>query len=88
MARPEQRNEPPKLVGARKKVAEVRGFIPDRHLDTLKNNDKLLACCRDAEAHDVELFKTHDDAPGADLMILHCACGRRHIRFAAGAGKP
>lgn len=85
--RPQAPTRPLIPVGEKRKVRDVLDQISAKQLDALENNAALQPCCRNAKQHDVELFKTHDDAPGPDLMVLTCSCGRRHFRMAGGGGK-
>ena len=72
--------------GAKRPVKEILGRIPAKYLTDLEDNTRLKACCRKAKNHQVELFKTHEEAEGADMMVMECTCGRKHYRAAAGRG--
>jgi hypothetical protein len=77
------------------KPVEVRGKqkikdskLEARYTDPIRNNAKLQACCRDVDESDVTLFKTHEDAKAADLMVIECdVCHRKQYRAAVGPGR-
>jgi hypothetical protein len=86
MARPQQ---PETLLvphGLRRKVKDVLGQMSAKHIDSLESNSGVDACCRKAKDHEVQLFKTDPALKEANVMILFCSCGARHIRLAAGPG--
>lgn len=71
-------------VGPKRAVHEAPGFA-DRYLLALRDNPNLPECCRQVEDHTFQLFKSREGAPGPDVLVVECACGRRHTRVAAGA---
>ena len=71
----------------RTKVKDIASLMEPRHLKALRDNDKLAACCRKPEDHEVEMFQTEEGVEGQDLAIFHCTCGRRHFRIAVSGKK-
>lgn len=68
-------------------VRDVLREMPAHYVAAMEDNDKLRPCCRKAKDHTVQLFKTHEDAPGPDLAVFVCSCGRKHYRAAVAPGK-
>lgn len=86
--RPERVTRAPKAVSHKRRVRDVIGNLSAKHLAALEDNPKLNDCCRKPKDHMVQLFKTHDDAPGPDLMVLECGtCARKHYRLVVGGGQ-
>ena len=80
--RPEKVNIPPVSQGAKKPVKDEHN-MPAHHLRALKDNTNLDDCCRKADDHMVEYFKTPSATDGPDMMVLECTdCGRKHYRVA------
>jgi len=74
------------IMRAKTKIKD--SALEARYRDTVRNNEKLQACCRDVDESDVTLIKTHEDATSADLMVIECdVCGRRQYRTAVGPGR-
>lgn len=70
----------------RRKVADFKpGFLKQKHIEHLEQNQLLASCCRHPENHEVEALKSHPDEPAADIYIFHCSCGRKHRFFCVGA---
>lgn len=84
-----QANRAPESFGtvtrAKQKIKDSK--LEKRYTDPIAANTALAACCRDVETSEVTLVKTHEDAKGADLMIIECACGKRQYRTAVGPGR-
>lgn len=72
-------------VGKKAKVKDVS--LEARYTDGIRNNVALRTCCREVDESEVQLYKTHEDAKGPDLMVIECACGRRQYRAAVGPGR-
>lgn len=90
MPRSERVHLPPASMGPKKKVRDVASKISAKHLMKVKDNKDLKPCCRKAEDHDVEFFKTHtNQTDNPDLMVLTCSCGRNHYTLGStGEAKP
>lgn len=74
------------LACKRIKVAKVRSLLPDKYVTSLEQNQLLKLCCRHADEHEIEGWRSHPDEKAPDIYILHCRCGRKHIRFCVGGG--
>ena len=69
----------------RVKVADLpEGFLKQRHIEALEQNQQIASCCRHPENHEVEARKSHNDEPVPDIYIFHCTCGRKHRFFCVG----
>lgn len=69
----------------RRKVSDFpEGFLKQKHIAHLEQNQKIASCCRHPENHEVEALKSHPDEPFADIYIFHCHCGRKHRFFCVG----
>lgn len=69
----------------RRKVADFpNGFLKQKWIDQLEQNQKIASCCRHPENHEVEGLKSHPDEPVTDIYIFHCTCGRKHRYFCVG----
>lgn len=69
----------------RRKVADFPdGFLKQRHIERLEQDQKLAHCCRHPENHEVEALKSHPEEPCADIYIFHCTCGNKHRFFCVG----
>jgi len=69
--------------------ASPHNILPLRFVAGLEQNQQLASCCRHPENHDIEAwFSSERDADLGipDIYILHCTCGRRHVRFCVGGG--
>lgn len=67
-------------------VAKLRDLIPEKFRNYLEHNQRIRACCRHTEEHDIEALKSHPDQPSPDIYIFHCTCGRKHRIFCVGGG--
>jgi hypothetical protein len=73
------------LVCPRVPVSRVRSVLPARYLETLERNQKIATCCRHADDHDVEAWRSSPSEPSPDVYVFICrGCGRRHSRFCVG----
>lgn len=88
--RPERINLPAVSMGAKKKLKDIAAKVSAKHLMKIKDNEDLKPCCRKAEDHDVEFFKTHsNETDNPDLMVFTCSCGRNHYTLGStGEAKP
>lgn len=69
----------------RRKVADFpEGFLKQKHIEGLEQNQLIQSCCRHPENHEVEALKSHPDEPAPDIYIFHCTCGRKHRFFCVG----
>lgn len=69
----------------RVKVADLpEGFLKQKHIEGLEQNQKISSCCRHPENHDVEARKSHPDEIAPDIYIFHCTCGKKHRFFCVG----
>lgn len=69
----------------RVRVADLpEGFLKQKHVDHLEQNQKIASCCRHPENHEVEARKSHSDEPAPDIYIFHCPCGKSHRFFCVG----
>ncbi len=79
-------------------VKTVRKLLPDRWITSLQNNEELLDCCRDAEAHDIAAYWTsaaerdrtsnEGGRTAPDVYVLYCiSCARMHRRFCVGGDR-
>jgi hypothetical protein len=69
----------------RVKVADLpEGFLKQRHIEHLEQNQKIASCCRHPENHEVEACKSHPDEKAPDIYVFHCTCGRQHRFFCVG----
>lgn len=63
--------------------------IPRRLVDKHKANKGIKTCCKNENNLNVEGFKTSEDRPHTDKIVMTCSkCGCRHFRMgmdAAGA---
>ena len=83
-----RRNEPPVIATPKLKVKDVMGQIPAKYISSMKGNMKIKSCCRKAEDHQIQTFRTHKEAIAPDLAIMECStCGAKHYRAAVGGGK-
>jgi hypothetical protein len=70
----------------RVRVADLpEGFLKQKHIDHLEQNQMISSCCRHPENHEVEGLKSHPDEQVPDIYIFHCTCGRKHRFFCVGA---
>lgn len=77
------------LACPRRPVADLMGILPIRFIETQEHNQQISSCCRHPENHDIEgwFSNAEEEQRGTpDIYILHCTCGRRHIRFMCGGG--
>lgn len=89
-------NRPPKdkpilpvtmvLACARVPVRRLGHLIPQHWKDTFRfKKPNIHACCRSADDHDIEAFKSKPEISAPDIYHFHCnACGRKHIFFCIG----
>jgi hypothetical protein len=78
------------LACARRPVRRLTKILPIRFIEQYEQNQKLAHCCRHPENHDIEAFFSCEEeaAKGIpDVYILHCTCGRRHVRLMCGGGE-
>jgi hypothetical protein len=76
-------------VCPRVKVANLpEGFLKQKHIEHLEQNQLIASCCRHPENHEVEARKSHPDEPAPDIYVFHCACGRKHRFFCVGKTDP
>lgn len=69
----------------RRKVSDFpEGFLKQKHIEHLEQNQRIASCCRHPENHEIEALKSHPDEPFADIYIFHCTCGRKHRFFCVG----
>jgi len=69
----------------RRRVADFpSGFLKEKHIKHLEQNQKISSCCRHPENHEIEALKSHPDEPFADIYIFHCTCGKKHRFFCVG----
>lgn len=69
----------------RVKVADLPdGFLKQKHIDQLEQNQLIASCCRHPENHEVEARRSHPDETHPDIYIFHCTCGRKHRFFCVG----
>lgn len=69
----------------RVKVSELpEGFLPQRWIDGLEQNQLIASCCRHPENHEIEAVKSHPEEMAPDIYIFHCKCKRKHRRFCVG----
>lgn len=61
-------------------------MLPDKYISALEENQLLNLCCRHADEHEIEAFKSREEESAPDIYILYCRCGRKHIRFCIGGG--
>jgi hypothetical protein len=74
-----------KLSCPPRKVSDFpEGFLKQRHIEALEQNQKIASCCRHPENHTVEGYKSHPDEPCTDIYEFICTCGRRHRFFCVG----
>jgi hypothetical protein len=67
-----------------------RNHLPLKYVEMLEQNQQLASCCRHPENHDIEAwYSSEGDYRNRipDIYILHCRCGRRHVRFCVGGGE-
>lgn len=59
---------------------------PKKFRTSIEQNEKLLACCREAVKHVCTVYQTPTCQAGFpwDVFIATCCCGRRHIRWLVG----
>ena len=70
-------------------VDSPRNRLPLKFVTALEQNQQIASCCRHPENHDIEAWFSceAEEAKGVpDIYILHCTCGRRHVRFCVGGG--
>lgn len=75
------------LACPRYPVAKLQNLLPAKYLEVLEQNQLLNLCCRHADEHDIEAWYSceAEQARGVpDIYVLHCQCGRRHVRFCVG----
>lgn len=71
----------------RRKVSKFPpGFLKQKHIEHLEQNQKNASCCRHPENHEIEARKSHPDELAADIYIFWCTCGREHRFFCVGVG--
>jgi hypothetical protein len=73
------------LACPRVKVADFPdGFLKQKHIEHLEQNQMIASCCRHPENHEVEAHKSHPDEPAPDIYIFFCTCGKKHRFFCVG----
>ncbi len=73
------------LACPRVKVADLpEGFLKQKHIDHLEQNQLIKSCCRHPENHEVEAHKSHPAEDGPDIYIFTCTCGKQHRFFCVG----
>jgi hypothetical protein len=74
------------LDSPRVKVAAFHdGFLNQKHIEHLEQNQKIAHCCRHPENHEVAAFKSHPAEQAPDIYEFYCTCGRTHRFFCVGA---
>jgi hypothetical protein len=78
---------PQHVACARVPVSRCPARIPVHFIEALEQNQQIRSCCRHPENHDIEALYSSDADRNAgipDIYVLHCTCGRRHIRQVFG----
>lgn len=69
----------------RVRVADLpEGFLKQKHIDHMEQNQQIASCCRHPENHEVEALKSHPAEGAPDIYIFHCKCGKKHRFFCVG----
>lgn len=70
----------------RVRVADLPdGFLKQKHIEHLEQNQKIASCCRHPENHFIEAFKSHPDEQVPDIYHFICdKCDRTHRFFCVG----
>lgn len=69
----------------RVKVADLpEGFLKEKHIAHLEQNQMISSCCRHPENHEVEAFKSHPEELAPDIYHFICKCGKVHRFFCVG----
>lgn len=58
--------------------------MSNRLIDTIINNEKLNACCRDENNLTSYFYKTNPSLPQPDFIVTVCTCNRNHYRSLLG----
>lgn len=67
------------------KVADLpEGFLKQKHIAHLEQNQKIASCCRHPENHEIEAHKSHPEEAAPDIYIFTCTCGKTHKFFCVG----
>lgn len=74
-----------KLACPKVKVADLPvGYLKQKHIEHLEQNQQIASCCRHPENHEVEAHMSHPEEGAPDIYIFTCTCGKRHRFFCVG----
>lgn len=86
-ARPERVTHECTVVDEAKCAKHVLKQIPAHYIESIRNNDKINACCKEVENLDFHTEKTDPNLKAANKGVFTCnVCGSKHIRMAQGGG--
>lgn len=77
-----------KVACPRSPVKDWLSILPPRYTEGLEQNQKVGACCRHPENHEIEAWYANAEQEAKrepDIYIFHCTCGRKHRRLCVGA---